>query len=213
MNSKLQASLLIVLVCFVAKIKAQEPLFKEKDLVVTAGYGFPDFNRLEIRRYYSSYHSSNYDRTVRGFGPLLLKADYGVYKFDWGHTLGVGGVFGFSRTTVKEHWLWWNGSQNEWVDDKSKYTSVIIGARGTYHFYGTDKLDCYGALGFGYSIGLYHHTTTNSNASWRSGRYGNAGLYETLVIGARYYFNEHIGVYGEAGWDAALLQLGIAIKP
>lgn len=80
------------------KVQAQdESAFDKGTTVVTAGYGFPDLYRTSIRLAYNGYNSSK----VSGIGPIILKGDYGIVKFKWGHSVGAGIVIGYNATNIK----------------------------------------------------------------------------------------------------------------
>ena len=190
-------------------LKAQDNLaFDKGTIVATAGYGFPDFYRTSLRVSYNGYSS----RTVRGFGPLIIKGDYGIVKFKWGHSVGAGIVLGYSSTTVKYTNYYTTMIP---VDETDKYRTITIGARGTYHFFTKEKLDCYVSLGAGFNINTYDYS---NSFGYTYGVYATPAksrsvLYESATVGIRYYFTKNIGVYSELGWDmSAPIQAGVAIK-
>lgn len=193
--------------------KAQdESAFEKGTVVATVGYGFPDLYRTSLRVAYGSYSS----RTVRGFGPLLLKGDYGIIKFKWGHAVGAGIVIGYSSTSVTYNYNDYVGYpyyNNAVYTQKDKYNTITIGARGTYHFFTKEKFDCYASIGLGYNINTYSYSTNNPNGqSYRSAS-SRAGIYSAFTVGIRYFFTPNIGVYSELGWDAsAPIQGGLALK-
>jgi hypothetical protein len=92
-------------------------------------------------------------------------------------------------------------------EDYWKYSYTVIGARGDYHFYTTDKLDTYGGVMLGYDI---------VNDKWHGG--GEAGSYSasgsaavfSIFVGGRYYFSQHVGAFAELGYGVAWLNLGLA---
>jgi predicted porin len=190
------------LLLFTQKTKAQESAFEKGTIVATLGYGFPDLNRASLRSFYNVYNNT----TVRGFGPIILKGDYGIYKFKWGHSVGAGIVMGFSNNIITYNYL------SNYYLETDKYTTITIGARGSYHFFTKEKIDCYANIGAGFNINNEIRTTstgiTNSNpVSKRS------GVYEAFTVGIRYYFSKNFGVYAEAGWDMSTpVQGGIALK-
>lgn len=184
--------------------------FDKGTLVVTAGYGFPDLYRTSLRVSYNAYTST----TVRGFGPLLFKGDYGIVKFKWGHSVGVGAVIGYNATNVNFTNYYWNNSgfYNSPYIQTDKYQTITLGARGTYHFFTKEKFDCYASVGLGFNINSYSYS---SNVP---GRYVNSShersvIYSAFTVGIRYYFTKNFGVYSELGWDLnAPIQGGICIK-
>lgn len=212
MNSK--HLLIIALSTFLLShhfIKAQNSeAFGKGTVVATIGYGFPDLNRSSLRASYNIYGYNS--TTVNGIGPLILKGDYGIVKFNWGHTVGAGIVLGFSTTHIKYNYTNW-GWNNQYTETDN-YTTITIGARGSYHFYTKEKVDCYANIGVGFNINSNNQTTTNPNGIVNTSSVSKRpGVYEAFTVGIRYYFAKNIGVYAEAGWDMhAPVQGGIALK-
>ncbi len=206
---------LVSAILFSNKISAQDnSAFEKGTIVVTAGYGFPDFYRTSLRTSYNGYSS----RSVRGFGPLILKGDYGIVKFKWGHSVGAGIVIGYSNTRVnytyvESKWNNGNGWNSYTYSQTDNYQTITVGARGSYHFFTKEKVDCYANVGLGYNISSYTQTTDNPSGSYSRVGSARTGLYSALTVGIRYYFTKNIGVYSELGWDMSTpIQAGIAIK-
>lgn len=211
----LHTLLLLSAILFSNKISAQDnSAFDKGTVVATVGYGFPDFYRTSLRVAYNGYSS----RTVRGFGPLVLKGDYGIVKFKWGHSVGAGIVIGYSATRVKYTYIeskWNNGYgwNNYTYSQTDNYQTITIGARGTYHFFTKEKFDCYASVGLGYNINSYTQTTDNPNGYYSRVGAARTSIYSAFTVGIRYYFTKNIGVYSEVGWDMSVpLQGGVAIK-
>lgn len=188
--------------------------FEKGSIVITGGYGFPDLYRSTLRLAYNSYSN----RTVKGFGPLIIKGDYGIVKFKWGHSVGAGIVIGYNSTNINFAYTdsrWYSGSgwNNYTYSETDIYKTVTIGARGTYHFYTKEKFDCYASIGLGFNINTYAQSTNDPNGVVKTAYTGRSGIYEAFTVGIRYYFTKNIGVYSEVGWDmSAPIQAGIAIK-
>ncbi|MES2763317.1 MAG: hypothetical protein V4677_13980 [Bacteroidota bacterium] len=202
--------LTLILTClFNFNFKAQDnTAFEKGTIVATAGYGFPDLYRTNLRVSYNGYSS----RTIRGFGPLILKGDYGIVKFKWGHSVGAGIVIGYSSTKV-EYINNYYGPIAGVYTETDNYRTITIGARGTYHFYTKEKIDCYASIGLGYNINSFTQTHNNPNGYYARTGNARAGLYSAFTVGIRYYFTKNIGVYAEGGWDmSAPIQGGVAIK-
>lgn len=183
--------------------------FDKGTLVVTAGYGFPDLYRTSLRTRYNGYTST----TVKGFGPLLFKGDYGIVKFKWGHSVGVGAVIGYNSTSVNFTNYYYNtGFLYTPYTQTDKYRTITIGARGTYHFFTKEKFDCYASIGLGFNINSYSYSSTVPGTFINSS-YGRSGLYSAATVGIRYYFTKNFGVYSELGWDLnAPIQGGVCLK-
>lgn len=197
----------------VNNFKAQDVSFDKGTLVVTAGIGFPDLYRASLRTYYSGYAG----RSVTGLGPIILKGDYGIVKFKWGHSVGVGMVLGFNTTKASftyEDWKWNNNSGYTYSDytQTDRYTTITIGARGTYHFFTKEKIDCYASVGLGFNINTHDQTTTDPDGvKYKANQ--RKGLYEAGTVGIRYFFTKNFGVYSELGWDNSTpIQAGLSLK-
>ena len=183
--------------------------FDVKRLVLTFGYGFPNFERNSYRSYYNGYGYKSYN--YYGIGPIIAKADYGIIKFKWKHSVGVGIMVGYNSTSAQYEYF---NKNNFLYKQTDSYSTVTIGARGTYHFFTTEKVDCYGSVGLGFNINSHNYTTNDPNGFNNTTYYSKApSTYEALTVGIRYYFSKSFGVYAEAGWDFATpLQAGIAFK-
>jgi hypothetical protein len=179
--------------------------FDKGTLVVTVGAGFPDFYRFGLKADYIGYSS----KKVRGFGPLIIKGDYGLIKFKWGHTLGAGALLGCNFTTADLNYFQEN---NNFYSQTDKYFTITFGVRGTYHFYAKEKFDCYGNVGLGFNINSSNRTSNDPFASSYS-LYKRSAIYQALTVGIRYFFTETIGVYSEVGWDMSTpIQAGLSLK-
>jgi hypothetical protein len=183
--------------------------FDKGTVVATVGYGFPDLYRTSLRVAYNGYNS----RKVSGIGPLILKGDYGIVKFKWGHSVGAGIVVGYSHTKVKfGNDYYYYGVYTPYTQTDS-YNTITVGARGTYHFFTKEKFDCYASIGLGYNINTYTHTTDDPRGASVAVYKNRANLYSAFTVGIRYYFSNNFGVYSELGWDmSAPIQAGIALK-
>ncbi len=209
----LLATTTLLLLLFSANIKAQDVAFDKGTVVATAGFGFPDLYRGTLRVAYNGYTSTK----VTGFGPIILKGDYGIVKFKWGHSVGGGIVLGYNATKVDFSYTdfrWNNGNNSGYYtyNQTDKYNTLTIGARGSYHFFTKEKFDCYASVGLGLNINS-HTQITNDPTGYRSVSAGRSGIYSAFTVGIRYFFTKNIGVYSELGWDmSAPIQAGIALK-
>jgi len=212
MKKQIVLALASVFILFSFKSNAQDEstAFEKGTVVATVGYGFPDLYRSTLKVAYNGYKST----TVRGFGPLILKGDYGIYKFKWGHTVGAGIVLGYNSTTIKFDYSHWNKNKLQYLNynETDVYRTITIGARGSYHFYTKEKFDCYASVGLGFNVNTVTQTTDNPDGA-NIAVSKRSGLYETFTVGIRYYFTKNFGVYSELGWDmSAPIQGGIALK-
>lgn len=205
---------LIIAITIIASLSsnAQSLAFDKGKTVVTIGYGVPNLARVGLRFVYGAYPGYS----VSGFGPFLVKGDYGILK-----NLGVGAVIGYSSTKLSYNET--NGYydnngyyQNYTYQESLLWTSLSIGAHANYHFVRKEKIDVYVGGGLGYTLhnikysnnDPYYYQNNNSYVA-----YNPNAIFYAVTIGMRYYFTPNIGIYAEGGIEkSALLQGGIALK-
>ena len=135
-----------------------------------------------------------------GFGPgFKVFVENGTWQLGPG-VLSLGGEFGFSFFSY--HWNYLNIRYHE------SWLNYMFGARSAYH-YGWDVkgLDTYGGIPLG--IGFSAHTYDNY-----AGYKGGSAVYPYLglFVGSSYFFNKHIGINGELGYNVTYANLGVIFK-
>ena len=136
-----------------------------------------------------------------GLPPLSASFEYGVTELGPG-VLGVGGYFGISTHKWESSA---GGSTYGW-----KYSNIIIGARGNYHYNFVEKLDTYAGMMLGYNIVnskaignlpiYYDYSVNASSFVW------------SIYVGGRYYFTDSFAAMLELGYGIAWLNIGVAFK-
>jgi hypothetical protein len=181
----------LLLVLFVAvfsltQLLAQESTFKQGDKVLNLGIGFGS----------TFYSGTGYKA---GIPPISASLEFGVKDgvLDKG-SIGIGGYLGYSSHKWEyNNWGW-------------KYTNIIIGVRGVFHYPLVDKLDTYTGLLLGYNIASSKEFGTavfGYNYSASSG-----GVAYSWFVGGRYYFSDKFAGMLELGYGITYLNLGIALK-
>lgn len=163
-------------------ITAGNPNFSKGQWDVNAGVGL-------IRTFYGSH---------RGVvPPVSVSAEVGVTD-----NISVGGYIGYTSTKDRFGFL----------DDFDvvKYSFLIIGARGSYHFNVWDKMDTYGGLMLGYAVASAKWDS--SNPYLEDASFAASGLSLSAYIGGRYDINENIGAFAEIGYGISVLTLGATMK-
>jgi hypothetical protein len=133
--------------------------------------------------------------------PLSASFEYGLQELGPG-ILGIGGYLGISSYKWETSIL---GSTYGW-----RYSSVIIGARGGYHYSFVEQLDTYAGLLLGYNV-----VSAKATGDWPGGITAEAsgsGVAWSLYIGGRYYFTDSFAAMLELGYGIAWLNLGVAYK-
>lgn len=127
--------------------------------------------------------------------PLIASFEHGFAK-----SISAGLEAGFIQQSYGSDW---------------KYTYLIVGPRGSYHFALTNpKLDLYGGAGL-----LYRHFSFRSSAVVSGGDeptydFNSSGgdMIIDLHAGGRYLFNNRVGAFGELSYGISPLKLGVTLK-
>lgn len=126
--------------------------------------------------------------------PIGGSVEYGVTD-----EISVGAYLAFSRSSWSYPYI---GGEARW-----SYTYLIVGPRGSYHFDvpELEKLDLYAGAFLGATISTVTWKGTGTQPDADS--YG--GLTYALFGGARYFFSENLGAFGEVGYGLTLLNVGV----
>lgn len=170
-------------------VAAQDNMFLVGDKVVNLGIGLGS----------SLYSGSFYKSSVP---PVSISFEKGIMDgvLEKG-VIGVGGYLGYS--SYKSEYSFF-GDAYGW-----KYTNIILGARGSFHYPLVDKLDTYGGVIVGFNIAT---SKGYGDFGTYADPYSGGGLVFSPYVGGRYYFTEKIAAMAELGYGISYLNLGIAIK-
>lgn len=114
--------------------------------------------------------------------------------------VGIGGYLAYTRGS-------YNAYYNQGLGDKYYYSSVDIGVRGSYHFarllrVNKKEFDPYAGVILGFA-------SRNSDYDYYPGDHGGRiGAF----AGARYYFSNNFGVFGEVGYSVHFVTAGMTFK-
>ncbi|MBK9758813.1 MAG: hypothetical protein IPO90_02280 [Flavobacteriales bacterium] len=141
---------------------------------------------------------------------IALHFDHGMGELGPG-VWGLGGFLGYKSYKYEFNNSFFSNSYTT----SYKWTYVVVGARGTWHYndwHENEKLDTYGGLMLAYRAASFKDETNYPAGTqvFSAGTY--SGLSLTVLVGARYYFTDKIGVYGELGYGVSVAQLGLAVK-
>jgi len=167
-------------------LAAVDPVFLKGDKVLNLGIG------LGSTLYSGSFYKSQVP-------PISASLEFGVADnlLEVG-TVGVGPYLGYSSYKYEyQDWGW-------------KYSNIIIGVRGNFHYPLLDKLDTYVGLLLGYNIASSKEFG-NSIPGWDYS-YSAGGIVYSGFIGARYYIKDSFALLAELGYGIAYLNLGVALK-
>lgn len=186
-NSKIMKKLFVLMVAVVlsaTQLIAQESTFSKGDKVLNLGLGLG-----------STLYSGTGNKGL--VPPLSASLDVAVVDniLEKG-VIGVGGYIGYSS------YKWESGGWG-W-----RYTNIIIGPRGTFHYPLVDKLDTYAGLLVGYNVVSSKWIGTGAQFGAASG----GGLVSSFFIGGRYYFKDNLAAMAELGYGIAYLTIGVSLK-
>jgi len=178
-------SALLILFAFASLANSQDNYFLLGDKVVNIGIGLGS----------ALYSGSSYTSSVP---PVSVSFEKGIKDnvLEKG-VIGVGGYLGYSA------YKW------EYMDWGWKYSNIIIGPRGSFHYPLLEKLDTYAGLMLGYSIISSKEFGDNEGFDYKA---SSSGFIWSGYIGGRYYFNDKFAVMLELGSGIAYLNLGLGIK-
>ena len=128
--------------------------------------------------------------------PVSFSLDFGIND-----NISLGGYVGYSSSS--EDFSGFGGNYS-W-----KYTYIIVGARGAYHFDLVDNMDTYAGLMLGYNVATVKYDGPSGNLF---GTPSAGGIAYSAFFGARYHFGESFGVYGELGYGIAIFNVGVTMK-
>jgi len=180
-------------ICVLAGIcaSAQELTFLKGDKVAGLGIGLVS----TPYRAWSGNHFNKIPLIVASFEMCILDNIINDRS-----SVGVGGLIGYTSASTKSEYSGYGWSS----------TYIPINIRGAFHYAFVDNLDTYAGVLVGYNVYSWKWKDYEDTARSSSG-----GLTSSLYVGARYYFTESIGVFGDVnlGYSTlSLLNLGIAIK-
>lgn len=176
----------LIALCFsLAQLAAQEPTFEKGDRVANFALG------LGSTLYSGTYYKSQ-------IPPISASLEYGIVDniLDKG-VVGVGPYVGFS--SYKYEYSNWG----------YKYSNLIIGAKGNFHYPLADKLDTYTGLILGYNIRNSKEFGTAWGYDYSA---SSGGIVASWFIGGRYYFQDNLAVMAELGYGIAYLNIGVSLK-
>ena len=183
---KKQIAIIFLAMFSLPLLQAQGSMFNLGDKVINLGIG------LGSTLYSGTYYS-------RGVPPISISFEQGVKDevLEKG-VIGVGGYVGYS--SYKYDYLEWG----------YKYSNIIIGARGNFHYPLIDKLDTYLGILLGYRI-LTANEFGSAPGGWDYSA-SSGGVAFAGYIGGRYYVSDKFSVLAELGYGIAYLTLGVGLK-
>ena len=135
------------------------------------------------------------------YGTSTMPAIAASYEMGYNENFSIGGLAGItgSEFPVLGSWKW-------------KYTYILIGGRGAYHYdlLHKDNIDTYAGGMLGYNIVSF----SEENAPASTLGFSASGSYVTYggFAGARYYFSPNLAAQAEVGFGIGAITVGISYK-
>ena len=131
--------------------------------------------------------------------PIHASFEYGIKE-----KIGIGGLIGYTASEYKTTFI---TSSYSW-----KFSYLIIGARGSYHFLNNEKMDAYAGLMLAYNSATAKFESTDADLERLVTEPSVGGVTLGAYLGGRYMFNEKIGAFAELGYNISWLSLGVNVK-
>ena len=136
------------------------------------------------------------------YGTSTMPAIAASYEMGYNENISIGGLAGMTGSEYSVFGSW-----------KFKYTYILIGGRGAYHYdlLHKDNIDTYAGAMLGYNIVSFseENPPVSSFISYSaSGSYLSYGGF----VGGRYYFTPNLAAQAELGFGIGLLTVGISYK-
>jgi hypothetical protein len=176
--------------------------FDRHTKIISFGLGFPNLYRIRHDEPAGYTHIK-----TSGFGPFYAKVEFAAMR-----NLGLVSSFAYSTYHYSYYGLAIFPPGPQQVIYYDDVNTLNISFSANYHFSNSiknPKLDTYAGLGL--------------SANYLRSRYGNippyrepdsrAEIFPLFRVGARYYFDPILGLYGEAGYDGlSIVQLGFSVR-
>lgn len=184
-----QIYLILALLFLTLQSIAQTEHFQKGQIDAQLGIGF--INTMETKLYagYTDIGNKSKFKTP----PILAVVDYGITD-----EISIGGYINYFHTEYVSY------------EDRETSKTFVIGARGMYHYELTPLLDTYAGAGLGYGRSKKFASAYFPNDP--DVMFNQGDLYYQLTIGARYRFGNKLGVFAEAGYGVAALNIGLNVK-
>jgi len=131
--------------------------------------------------------------------PIHASFEYGIKE-----KIGIGGLIGY---TASEYNTTFFSSSYSW-----KFSYLVIGARGAYHFLNNEKMDAYAGLMLAYNSASAKFESSDPDLERLVSEPSVGGVTLGAFLGGRYMFNEKIGAFAELGYNISWLSVGLNVK-
>lgn len=168
---------------------ATAQVYEQGKNIIHAGVGFG-----------SAYYGTAGAGTASYTPPIHVSFEHGLKE-----KIGIGGLIGMTGSKYV--------STIPGGEYTIKYSYIVVGVRGAYHFYNEGKLDAYAGAMLGYNIASATTSATGPFASFYNAAAPSVGgVAFGGFVGGRYAFNDKFMAFGELGYSIAWLSVGVGYK-
>jgi hypothetical protein len=141
--------------------------------------------------------------SIKSLPAMSLSVERGFIDGIGPGTIGIGGLIGYKGY----HYDYAGGYKSSW-------NNILVSARGTYHYNILEnaKLDTYGGISVGVRLQTWKDTYYDSRPELKGYNSSTAYITSGIFVGARYFFTDNIGAFGELGYDMNYLKVGLSAK-
>lgn len=126
--------------------------------------------------------------------PIHASYEYGISE-----KIGVGGLIGYTSSTADYAFF-----------GEAKYSYLIIGARGNYHFLNTSEYDVYAGAMLGFNRASVKFE--NEGDFFGVEPTADSGVIFGGYVGGRYNLSEKFTAFAEVGYSIAWLSVGVCLN-
>ncbi|MCW3104073.1 MAG: hypothetical protein JWO09_2513 [Bacteroidetes bacterium] len=166
--------------------------FDENSKVLNLGVGFASAS------YYRSYRGKGYN--YRSSPAFSLSYEQALKNKLGPGFLGIGAYLGYQSSTARYNNSYYNGGLYYY---EHKWKSYTVAARAAYHldFLNSERAEIYAGVTVGVNIRTYRYETNSPdpNSAYYSLSNGAVAPAYSAFLGARWYFTQNIGLFGELG--------------
>jgi opacity protein-like surface antigen len=175
-------------------------IFEEGKSFVSVGYGIVGFSNSFFNDILAG---SEID--TRNFGPVYFKYEYAISE-----KLGIGiGIANVNNSYTSTGTYTDNMGVSRNYTEKLSRSNTSILARLNWHFGENDRFDPYFGFGMGYRFGGWKYTVSDPAVGENEELPTVIPFGFELTTGARYFFTDNFGIYGEVGLAKSILQFGL----
>lgn len=136
-----------------------------------------------------------YSGSKMGVPPVHASFEAGVTD-----KIGIGGLIGYTSSTYENAFL---GDSYNW-----KFSYLVLGARGYYHFTSVDVCDLYVGAMLGYNVASAKFESTDKDLERFVTEPKVGGVAFGGFLGARKNLGDKFTIFGEVGYSIAYLSVG-----